>query len=307
MKIFILLSISIIYVNAGFWSSALGTAVGNSINSPTKAQANTVKYYKEKDATKEPKKIQQVLSKLGFYNGNFDGNINSFDTRDSIEQFQAYYSLQETGTLNELEKADLLYMHDLIKNYKKELKKPGDKDSKRLLKIYKAFDKLEIKLSKNNLNNNLLTSKFKKEIIERRKFLIIKNEKYTKWKNNRLKNMSVFKDPFTRKVWQNEKIKEVSWHQAKKICNNLILAGSSNWRLAKFEELKTLYLNNGNINFKSTKFYGDNKKEIIWTPDYHNYYNHKGTLFLRYLYNDKTRKAWQPKKEKYYYRCVKNV
>lgn len=162
ITIILLSMMSTLSVHAGFWSSALGTAVGG---------GGSKNYYYEKDAQKEPKKVQQTLSKLGFYSGAFDGNLNSFDTRSAIEEFQSYYGMEDSGILDASQKQDLLYMHDLIKNYKKELQSPKDEDSKRLKKIFKAFDKLENKLSKNTLSKEYLSTTFKKEINLRRKQL----------------------------------------------------------------------------------------------------------------------------------------
>jgi len=51
-------------VNAGFWSNAFSTALGNTMS----GNGGSNNYY-DKDATVEPKKIQQTLLKLGFYNG----------------------------------------------------------------------------------------------------------------------------------------------------------------------------------------------------------------------------------------------
>lgn len=318
-KVFlIILSLFMLSVSAfaGFWSSALGTAAGNSLNSPTKAQANTVKYYKDKDATKEPKKVQQVLSKLGFYNGSFEGNLNSFDTRDSIEQFQSYYSLKETGVINEMEKADLLYMHDLIKNYKKELKKPGTKDTKRLLKIYKAFDKLENKLSKNNLKKDYLTTKFKQEIAERRKYLANKKEKaelakikkkkeYEEFKKRRLKVKDVYKDASTGRIWQDESInrfKKLKFKQASFYCKNLILNGSTNWRLPTFDELKTLYQNNPRFNYKTLPPKYSNWNTSIMTK------TSTGGMRLKNVWIKKDRYSTYAsgyKGDPYHFRCIK--
>jgi len=156
--ILIIISITI-YANVGFWSTALGTAAG---------EGGSKNYYYGKDASQETKKIQQTLSKLGFYNGSFDGNLNSFDTRSAIEEFQNYYSLEDSGILNSIQKADLLYMHDLLKSYKLELQDPKSEDSKRLIKIYKAFDKLENKLNNKKFHKEYLSIKFNHEIIERR-------------------------------------------------------------------------------------------------------------------------------------------
>ena len=169
----LMISFLSIEVYAGFWSSALGTVVGI-------ASSENASYYTDKDAKEEPKKIQQTLSKLGFFSGKFDGNLNSFNTRSSIEEFQAYYNLEDTGILSKAKQNDLLYMHDLIKNYRLELETPKEIDSKRLLKIYKSFDKLEKKLSKNKLNKSYMTVKLKQEIKDRRAYLAKKEYEYNK-------------------------------------------------------------------------------------------------------------------------------
>jgi len=153
-------------VNAGFWSNTLGTMAGNAMSGSTSSGGQN-----DVDATKTEKRIQQVLTKLGYYESNIDGDLNTFETRSAIEELQSYYGLDDNGILSETEKQDILYMHDLLKNYKMEWQYPEDKDSKKLKKIYKAFDKLEKRFSKGKFAKTYLSNKFKKEIKERRAYL----------------------------------------------------------------------------------------------------------------------------------------
>jgi peptidoglycan hydrolase-like protein with peptidoglycan-binding domain len=237
----------VVSANAGFWSSALGTAVGGGGNK---------NYYYDKDAKEEPKKIQQTLSKLGFYSGKFDGNLNSFDTRSAIEEFQNYYNLNNDGILNKVQKQDLLYIHDLIKNYKIELKNPKNKDSKRLKKLYKAFDKIEKKLSNNNFSKQYMSSKFKKEIQNRRNYIAQENKNK---KSNFLKHSKRYidngdgtiTDKYSGLQWKKcleglkgkqcskGKIIKTTKEKINRFAKNKF-AGYNDWRIPTIKELRTL-------------------------------------------------------------------
>jgi peptidoglycan hydrolase-like protein with peptidoglycan-binding domain len=226
--IFVMLVLAV-SANAGFWSSVAGGVVANSLS----GQKNSAHY----DAKTDEKKIQQVLSKLGFYNGGFDGNLNSFDTRSAIEEFQGHYYLDDSGVLNKSQKQDLLYMHDLIKHYKKEFFNIQNRDTKKLKKLYKAFDKLEKKLSKNKFSKQLLSSKFKKDI---------ENLTQSINKLTSSKNSKTYKDIQNKILWINtinEADKETkTWHNAKKYCRNLSKYGVKGWRLPTLKEFKSVKL-----------------------------------------------------------------
>jgi len=255
-KYILIILLSIISANAGFWSSALGTAAGG---------GGSKNYYYEKDAQKESKKVQQTLSKLGFYSSVVDGNLNSFDTRSAIEEFQSYYGMEESGILNTSQKQDLLYMHDLIKNYKKELQTPKDENSKRLKKIFKAFDKLEKKLSKNKLSKTYISTKFKNEIKLRRTQIkekrlqyqeekkqadiVLANEQSEQLALDKKSGIAIIHNLMWKKCPEGTDFKgdvcsgkytRFSFSSAIDHAKTSTYAGFNDWRLPTFEELSSL-------------------------------------------------------------------
>jgi peptidoglycan hydrolase-like protein with peptidoglycan-binding domain len=288
--------------NAGFWSSALGTAVGGGGS----------KNYYGKDASKEPKKVQQTLSKLGFYSGKFDGNLNSFDARSAIEEFQSYYNLKDSGILNKTQKQDLLYMHDLIKNYKIELQNPKDKDSKRLKKLYKAFDKLERKLSNNKFSKQYMSIKFKEDIKNRKVFLKIllsqKNKKELQHKLNFKDNddgtiTDIKRNLMWKKCAEGQKLngktcsgeaKKLKWKESKSYAETIKFANYDNWRLPTIKELNTLvYCSNGyKVKYNENGWYAKDdcdhggKNNYQKPTIYQNLFpNSKGWFWSSFYYN----------------------
>jgi hypothetical protein len=80
----------------------------------------------------------------------------------------------------------------------------------------------------------------------------------TKWKENRLKNMSVYEDKSTGLIWQDEKVnktKEITWYKATNYCKHLILANSTSWRLPSVEELKKLYAKKDKLRYVTSYYY----------------------------------------------------
>ena len=279
--------------NAGFWSSVAGGVVANSLTGSGNHGSHNV------NAKSDEKKIQQVLTKLGYYNGKIDGKLNSFETRAGIEEFQKHYFAEPTGTLTEQEKQDFFYIHDLFKNYKQEYKNPGIKDSQKLLKLYQAFDKIEDKIRNNNasfvqkmklkLNKpEYLSSKLKKDIAQRR----IALEKIKKYEDKWAKK-GTFADYKTKLIWQDNidaiKIKKpwiinenysrnTTGDTATTYCKKLILADEYDWRLPTKDELEKLYYSkNKLVNLASADYWTSTTKSgygyshlYAWTIDFNN-------------------------------------
>jgi hypothetical protein len=244
--IFFFLLISPAY--SGFWSSALGTAAGSAMGGSSSGNV---------DATKNEKKVQQVLIKLGYYKGKVDGNLDTLDSRIAIEEFQSHYKLDDSGMLTDTEVREVLYMHDLLKSYKIELADPGKKDNKRLTQIYTAFDKLEMKLSNKKLKSNLLSKKFKKEILSYR--TRVQKEQ----KENEVKLLEHDKryvdnhdgtvaDTVTGLQWKKcteglsgddcsqGTYTQIKKHKIKEYAENSDYAGHTDWRVPTIEELNSL-------------------------------------------------------------------
>ena len=94
----------------------------------------------------------------------------ALNQEDAIESFQKHYKLEDTGILSKEEQNDLLYMHDLLKNYKLIERNFNDSSNKKVSKLFKAIDKLEKRIIDRGDNgffsafsgNNYLTDKLKK-------------------------------------------------------------------------------------------------------------------------------------------------
>jgi len=287
-------------VYAGFWSSVAGGVVANSLT-----QSRQHSGYAE-DAQSDEKRIQQSLTKLGYYSSVLDGNLNSFETREAIERFQEHYFIDKKGVLAEQEKQDLLYIHDLFKNYKQEYKNPEKKDSQKLIKLYQAFDKIEDKVRNNNasfiqkmkfkLNKpTYLSTKLKQDIILRRddikkakeaKRLKILAEKKAKelvlskgkeWKaKSKLSKFGIFSDYDSKLLWQDKGIRTTTWEYAHTICKNLALGEIYNWRIPTKSELNTLYKIEVLLNYKSqwsdrySYWSSDDDVSDAWVIDFNN-------------------------------------
>lgn len=248
--------------NAGFWSSVVGGVVANSLTSSGSNRSHNI------DAKSDEKKVQQVLTKLGFYNGKIDGKLNSFETRAAIEEFQKYYLADPTVILTEQVKQDILYMHDLFKNYKQEYINPKKQDSNKLIKLYQAFDKIEDKIRNNNasylekakmlFNKPIyISSKLKKDILEKRdriakkllqkkKHLAENSKKYIQYDNGTVLDTS------TNLQWKKcleglsgencENGEPLTMFQARlnNYAKKITFAGYSDWRIPTLDELNTL-------------------------------------------------------------------
>lgn len=113
---------------AGF----LGTFFAN-VASDSLQNKNNGRY--TSDPLIKEKKIQAALAVMGFYEGELDGDFDTFESRTGIKKFQVDNNLDETGFLSEEEKSQLAYLSNLYVD----LKTPGIKKSK-LMALYNEID-----------------------------------------------------------------------------------------------------------------------------------------------------------------------
>jgi len=59
-------------------------------------------------------KIQKTLAALGFYRGNIDGEVNSYETRSAIKAMNIAYELGDTASLAPRSRDALIYLGDLF-------------------------------------------------------------------------------------------------------------------------------------------------------------------------------------------------
>lgn len=132
--------------SAGFLGNVFSSMVANSL---TGSDGKTMVYEKAKDA----KKAQFVLKVLGFYDYTIDGELNSFDSREAIKEWQKIKrdqspgSIKKKGVLSEDEQLDLLYFGDIIDKFAQVKLEPTNesiesyvKRKEKILRIAKEFN-----------------------------------------------------------------------------------------------------------------------------------------------------------------------
>ena len=67
----------------------------------------------------EAVRVQQALSANGYYSGRFNGNLDSYESRSAIMQYQQRYGLPTTGVLQQEVKSLLIYQGEVavLSNY----------------------------------------------------------------------------------------------------------------------------------------------------------------------------------------------
>ena len=76
------------------------------------------------------KKLQKALIALGFYHGNVDGEVNSYETRSAIKAMNSAYELGDTASLSPQAKDVLIYLGDLFAFDRVLISKKNDRRSK---------------------------------------------------------------------------------------------------------------------------------------------------------------------------------
>ena len=239
----ILLLNSMVY--AGFWSGVGSHVVGSAIVNGMYGHGNGSN---SKDAEKREAKIQQAFSKIGFYTGKFDGDLNTLESRTAIEKFQEHYGLNDTGTLSKKEIEDSIYMFDLLVKYKHlSLSEANDNQ---INIISKALNKLEDKITVNDSFINSIILWFKKlfgsvEYVSDKMNDIREQTRANILSKLNLKNYPIdtIIDTDTKLMWHDIKwdnIQSRKWKDGEKYCQNLKLANFDNWRLPNIDELDAI-------------------------------------------------------------------
>ena len=258
LKIFLLLLISVTYANASFWGSLFGSALGG-------GGSSVVVNEKEALELKNNKKVQQALRAMKYYQSqDIDGNLNTFDSRNAIENFQIELGYDEKATpsyiqtllgtgnkesfhpgiLDKYTKENLIYQFELtnefsniLYRYEPTIITTLENLLKREEQLYQATLINEKRLSKNSKTNTLISSHMSKVIKEDKEDLqtLKKNLKETLQSK---KNVAI--DTEQKLLWQDQPIKLMTQNKAKEYCQKLTLNGLPYWRLPTMKEYQTL-------------------------------------------------------------------
>ena len=91
----------------GLVGGAVGSVITNEVyksNAPAPAPAQQQRSTRKKKRVVAPQntsemKIQKALSSLGFYRGNIDGEVNSYETRSAIKEMNIAYEISNDASL----------------------------------------------------------------------------------------------------------------------------------------------------------------------------------------------------------------
>jgi hypothetical protein len=225
-----------------FWSSVGSHVVGSAIVHDmygNKSSGNN------KNAKKREAKIQQAFTKLGFYKGKFDGDLNTLESRTAIEKFQEHYWLEDTGTLSKKEIEDVIYMFDLFAKYKN--LSLSEENDNQIEVISKALNKLEDKIIINDSFINKILLWFRNlfglveyvsykmnDIRKQQRSDILKQLNLTKYPNHTIIDIK------TKLMWHDIKWLNIAtrkYNDAVKYCKNLKIGNFNDCRLPTIDEL----------------------------------------------------------------------
>ena len=124
---------ALIYNIAGQATNAMGARIGDEIyygtsrhrTTRTRSKRKKTRYRKTKHKTATAKKIhapvmtdekrvQKSLSSLGFYRGQIDGQVNSFETRSAIKKMNKAYKISRSASLKPEVKDTLIFLGTLF-------------------------------------------------------------------------------------------------------------------------------------------------------------------------------------------------
>ena len=79
-----------------------------------KHRSNKKKYHTPVPKMTNEKRIQKALASLGFYHGEIDGEINSYETRSAIKEMNRAYEISGSASLKPEERDTLIYLGTLF-------------------------------------------------------------------------------------------------------------------------------------------------------------------------------------------------
>ena len=128
---------------AGFGDAVVGGVVGGVVGSVitngiihSRSRHRTHRKRRRHRAAPKPvvesdeMKIQRALKSLGYYRGPIDGQINSFETRTAIKEFNRAYEISDTAYMSPQERDALIYLGTLLKMDRALISQGSDRRSK---------------------------------------------------------------------------------------------------------------------------------------------------------------------------------
>jgi len=113
----------LIYNVAGQATNAAGARLGDEIYYGSSRSSSTHRTHKRKASAKrvtrvarmtDERRIQKALAGLGFYHGNIDGQVNSFETRSAIKDLNVAYGISTSASMGPEERDTLVYLGTLF-------------------------------------------------------------------------------------------------------------------------------------------------------------------------------------------------
>lgn len=112
----------LIYNVAGQATNAAGARLGDEIYYGSSRQSSGHTHHRKASAKRvtrtarmtDERRIQKALAGLGFYHGNIDGQVNSFETRSAIKDMNIAYSISTTASMSPEERDNLVFLGTLF-------------------------------------------------------------------------------------------------------------------------------------------------------------------------------------------------
>ena len=113
----------LIYNVAGQATNAAGARLGDEIYYGSSRSSSTHRKHKRQASAKrvtrvarmtDERRIQKALAGLGFYHGNIDGQVNSFETRSAIKDMNIAYGISTSASMGLEERDSLVFLGTLF-------------------------------------------------------------------------------------------------------------------------------------------------------------------------------------------------